>query len=171
MCQKQYTSLHQQSANTTFKLTNMKCCFQQTAEFQHLPFRCRHEQLKVFYAFSISLQSLHHEYHARFVSFEPRLLPWKCATMKYKKLYRDSLASLKTVRNLWAKKVTFLTKNEIILCQITKLDSFIILVLDFLNIFMLLLFFFLISCDFILYSSVSTALLLFKDQVLPAYCW
>lgn len=63
MCQKQYTSLHQQSANTTFKLTNMKCCFQQTAEFQHLPFRCRHEQLKVFYAFSISLQSLHHEYH------------------------------------------------------------------------------------------------------------
>lgn len=42
MCQKQYTLLHQQSANTTFKLTNVKYCFQQTAEFHYLPFRCRH---------------------------------------------------------------------------------------------------------------------------------
>lgn len=53
MCQKQYTLLHQQSANTTFKLINVKYCFQQTAEFHYLPFRCCHEQLKVFYAFSI----------------------------------------------------------------------------------------------------------------------
>lgn len=41
----------------------------------------------------------------------------------------------------------------------------------FLKYFYVIIIFFLISWDFILYSSVCTTLLLFKDRVLPAYCW
>lgn len=127
-------------------------------------------------------KSLHHEHHVNIALdlcplspdyFPENVLPWntKSFTVIVKgRLWLIGLAENCAENAIWAKKVTFLTKNEIILCQITKLDSFIILVLDFLNIFMLLLFF-LISWDFILYSSVCTTLLLFKDRVLPAYCW
>lgn len=150
MCQKQYTLLHQQSANTTFKLINVKYCFQQTAEFHYLPAM---SSLKFSMHSVFNWKSLHHEHHVNIALdlcplspdyFPENVLPWntKSFTVIVKgRLWLIGLAENCAENAIWAKKVTFLTKNEIILCQITKLDSFIILVLDFLNIFMLLLFF------------------------------